>query len=395
MTRSLSGSQHGSRPAFGLLMAALASALLSGPLSGCAPRFAEDAALPDAPPATIRPAAAPVTDQLASAAASTDLLPPRGTLTADAIIAEDGRRLALRHWLPHDEAGNPVAPRATIVAVHGFNDYSNAFTMPGEALAAEGIATFAYDQRGFGLTPNRGRWPGERALIGDLATAARLVAERYPGVPHYLMGESMGGAVVLAAVAGATETADGVDALTGVERPHPDGIILVAPAVWGRRTMPFYQNLALWAGVRVAPGRTFTGEGLHILPSDNIPMLRALARDPLFIKATRIDAIWGLCNLMDDALDAAPQLSLPTLILYGAHDEVIPKGPIRRMIDELPGLATGQQRVAFYPDGYHMLLRDLEGPLVTHDVATWTLDPKAPLPSGADQHDATPILNAR
>ena len=396
MMRSRRRTERSPRPAFGVLMAVLAGALLSS----CAPRFAEDAGVTDTP--------AP--DQLASAATIPALppvalppvalppvvLPARGSLTADAIIAEDGRRLALRRWLPHDQAGNPVEPKATIVAAHGFNDYSNAFTMPGEILAAEGIAVFAYDQRGFGLTANRGRWPGERALIGDLALAARLVAARYPGMPHYLMGESMGGAVVLAAVAGTRNGADGIsDALVGVERPHPDGVILVAPAVWGRSTMPFYQGVALWAGVRVAPGRSLTGEGLHIQASDNIPMLRALARDPLFIKETRIDAVWGLCNLMDDALDAAPHLTLPALILYGGHDQVIPKVPIRRMIDALPDLATGTQRVAFYPDGYHMLLRDLEGPLVTHDVAAWALDRAAALPSGADRRDATPILTAR
>jgi alpha-beta hydrolase superfamily lysophospholipase len=303
--------------------------------------------------------------------------------------------------LPRDAAGNPIPPQATIVAVHGFNDYSNAFTMPGEALARQGIAVFAYDQRGFGQTPTRGSWPGVRALVQDLATASRLVAEHYPGVPHYLLGESMGGAVVIDAVAGPRGgiLPDGTEpsaaTLAGIEHPWADGVILVAPAVWGRRTMPVYQRVALWAGVRLAPGRTLTGEGLEIRPSDNIEMLRALARDPLFIKATRIDAIWGLCNLMDDALDAVPALTLPTLILYGAHDEIIPKGPTARMVAELPEGQGGRQRVAYYPKGYHMLMRDLEGPIVIEDVASWVLDRSSPLPSGADRDGASLIAAAR
>jgi len=32
-----------------------------------------------------------------------------------------------------------------------------------------------------------------------------------------------------------------------------------------------------------------------------------------------------------------------------------------------------------------MLLRDLEGPMVAADVASWVLAPAAPLPSGADR----------
>ena len=52
---------------------------------------------------------------------------------------------------------------------------------------------------------------------------------------------------------------------------------------------------------------TLTGSGLHILPSDNIPMLREFSRDPLVIKETRVDTIKGLVLLMSEALEAAPR----------------------------------------------------------------------------------------
>jgi len=50
--------------------------------------------------------------------------------------------------------------KAVILALHGFNDYANAFDGPGEIWAKEGIVTYAYDQRGFGAAPERGLWPG-------------------------------------------------------------------------------------------------------------------------------------------------------------------------------------------------------------------------------------------
>ena len=131
-----------------------------------------------------------------------------------------------------------------ILALHGFNDYSNAFTEPAEAWAKDGIATYAYDQRGFGEAPERGRWPGQRQLADDLATASRLLRAHHPGVPLYLLGESMGGAVVIAAVTGAA----------GTPRPDADGIILIAPAVWGRDTMNVFERAALWTGDRAVPG---------------------------------------------------------------------------------------------------------------------------------------------
>jgi acylglycerol lipase len=165
-----------------------------------------------------------------------------------------------------------------------------------------------------------------------------------------------------------------------------DGVILAAPAVWGRSTMDFLPRAALFVGVRLAPGLTLTGRGLHILASDNIPMLRGLGRDPLVIKETRLDTVWGLVNLMDAALDSAPGLRVPLLLMYGARDEIIPKLPVRRFVQALPHDPRYRRSLAYYRHGYHMLLRDLEGPMLSADVAEWILMPGAPLFSGADRN---------
>src|SRR5262249_50595126 len=97
--------------------------------------------------------------------------------TDSEFIAGDGARLPLRKWVPH----GPV--KAVILALHGFNDYSNAFTEPGQAWAARGIATYAFDQRGFGGAPDRGGWAGEAWLAGDAVTACLLLRAAYPGRP--------------------------------------------------------------------------------------------------------------------------------------------------------------------------------------------------------------------
>jgi alpha-beta hydrolase superfamily lysophospholipase len=185
------------------------------------------------------------------------------------------------------------------------------------------------------------------------------------------MGESMGGAVTIAALA------------TGVL--DADGVILVAPAVWSRSEMPFYQTASLWIAAHTLPWLKLTARGLDILPSDNIEMLRALGADPLVIKETRIDAIWGLVDLMDQALAASALLDDPALILYGSRDEVIPPNATAAMLARLPPAPAGSRTVAIYDDGYHMLLRDLQAPVVWRDILSWLRDAAAPLPSGADR----------
>ncbi|MBM3541314.1 MAG: alpha/beta hydrolase, partial [Alphaproteobacteria bacterium] len=161
-------------------------------LGACAPRF--DAPAPSAPIAA--PIAAP-------------------RLEADAILVADGTRLPLRAWLPEGEA------EAVILALHGMNDHANAFAEPAAFWRQQGLAVYAYDQRGFGATATRGHWPGHATLAADFAAATALLRARHPAKRVFVVGESMGGAVALASLAGA----------------HPaavDGAILVAPAVWGR-----------------------------------------------------------------------------------------------------------------------------------------------------------------
>ena len=289
-------------------------------------------------------------------------------MTASAFVADDGTQLPLKSWLPEGK------PKAVILGLHGFNDYSNAFTDTGEAWAKQGIATFAYDQRGFGAAPDHGLWAGAPRLAADASEATAALHARYPGVPVYLLGESMGGAVAIL-----TET--GVE---GVPRPTVSGLILVAPAVWGRSTMTGPERVTLWLGDSLLPGLKLSGHGLGIMPSDNMEMLRALGRDPLVIKETRIAAIKGLVDLMDDALAAAPMLRAPMLFLYGDHDELIPRESTRRFLAALP--ADEPRRIAFYPSGYHMLLRDLGASVVRRDVEAWVANPEIALPSGADRH---------
>jgi acylglycerol lipase len=288
-----------------------------------------------------------------------------------ALVAPDGARLPLRVWRPADG----VAPRAILIALHGFNDYRNFFAAPGAWFAERGIQAYAYDQRGFGAAPNRGLWPGESALADDLAAAVHAARKRHPGVPLYLLGESMGAAVIMTAMA-------------GPQPPAVDGVILAAPAVWGRASMPWYQTTALWLAVHTLPGGQVSGRNLGIVPSDNIEMLKALGRDPLVIKQSRIDAVYGLVNLMDRAMAAAASLHAPALVLYGARDQLIPPPAVREMVARLPDTASGRQRVVFFPAGYHMLLRDLQAETVWRDIAAWIVDPRAPLPSGAEEHAA-------
>jgi alpha-beta hydrolase superfamily lysophospholipase len=289
--------------------------------------------------------------------------PPGPALDADVVVARDGALLPLHRWAPS------TAPRAVVLALHGMNDYGRAFASLGTFLAQRGVATYAYDQRGFGGAPGRNWWPGTDALVADLGTALDLLRRRYPGTPLHCLGESMGGAVIMVALS------------RGEARC--DSTVLVAPAIWGEQTMPTLQRAALALAESVAPSTVLYGTGLKIRASDNVAALRALYADPLVLKGARVDAIAGLAQLMTEAFDAAAWLPGPALWLHGKNDQIIPPRPTRAALGRLP--AVPAIRVARYPLGYHLLARDLDAAVVAHDVASWIYDPAAPLPSGADR----------
>lgn len=288
-------------------------------------------------------------------------------LSDNLYFTNDGAALPLHRWLPKTE------PKAVIVALHGFNDYGKFFEAPASFFSHHGIACFAYDQRGFGAAPKRGLWAGVPAYTDDLRGLVHLLKYQYPRTPLYLLGESMGGAVIV--------TAMGQSQISGVE-----GIILSAPALWARQTMPWYQTSLLWTLAHTMPWLRLSGDGVGVQASDNIKMLRALGRDPLVIKKTRVEAIYGLTNLMDAAFNNADNLHEHVLVMYGENDEIIPKKPtydfIRRFLS-----GTGQRKtVAIYPQGYHMLLRDLNAEIAWGDIAAWIAHNSERLPSGADKH---------
>jgi alpha-beta hydrolase superfamily lysophospholipase len=285
-------------------------------------------------------------------------------LQADEVFTmRDGARLPVRTWMPVGQ------PKAIVLALHGFNDSRNAWEIPAPAFNAAGIAIFAPDQRGFGAAPGRGFWPGSAILADDAATMLQLLRQRHPATPLYAMGESMGGAVLMTLAARA-------------DAPAIEGWILISPAVWGRQQMGIALSSGLWLVSGVAPGLSVTGAEvpLKVMASDNRAALIRLARDPLTIRRTRFDTLRGLTDLMDFAQAAAPDLHGRVLALYGGHDMLVPGQAMARAWSRMPSEA----RRAFYPEGYHLLLRDKGRGAPLGDVIGWIMRPGAWLPSGAD-----------
>ena len=265
-------------------------------------------------------------------------------------------------------------PTAIILALHGFNDNRHAFDEFAGFAVARGYRIEAFDQQGFGANRNRGLWPGNAALAADLRRRVAAIREEWPDTPLYVLAESMGAAVATIALADVDPALD----------PPIDGLVMTAPAVWGGTAFnPFYR-VVLMTAASLLPRYEVTGRGLGRRASDNDEALIALGSDPLVIKETRLDAVAGLVELMDAAVARAPALDLPVLVLMGERDEIIPPDITARFVERLD---PEQCRAVLYPDGWHLLLRDLQRERVWQDIVAWL--------EGEDPADAEPCGNPR
>ena len=285
-------------------------------------------------------------------------------LEPHAFVSFDGARLGLTVW---DAEGG--APWAVIVGVHGMNDYANAFHLAAADWARRGVTTIAYDQRGFGRSPDRGLWAPPSLSTEDLRTLVALARAKYPHAIIAVAGESLGGAVA-------------IEAFASDRPPAADRLILLSPAVWGWSRQPATYSAALWLADHVAPGWKLDPPDWlteKIWPTDNIDELRAMSHDKLMLWGARTDALYGLVGAMQNAWRETGDLHVPTFYLYGAHDEIIPQRPAFEAASRLPA----GDRTAFYAHGWHLLLRDHQASSVWADVAAFIRDPAGSLPSGA------------
>lgn len=266
---------------------------------------------------------------------------------------------------PPERVWQPTGPeRGRIVALHGFGDHKGAFEGLGRRLAEQGFRVLAFDQRGFGEQRDRLFWPGTEALVAQAREVVTRERARRPDLPLFLLGESMGAAVALLAASGPGAV-------------PIDGLVLVAPAVWGGDSLPPFYRSTMRALAALVPWLRVSGRGLPVRPAEDPELVRALARDPLYLREPRADAVAGLLALMDTAQAAGPALAVRTLLLVPGRDDIV---PTRVQLAFAETIAAPDCRLLLYPEARHLMLRDRGREQIWRDLSAWLEN--APPPSG-------------
>ncbi len=268
-----------------------------------------------------------------------------------------GVRLYYRAWLPSS------ASRAVLVNLHGLGDHSGLYPNLASYFPPRGIALYAYDMRG------NGRSPGQRAYVrewdeyrGDLEAFLDQVRQREGANPIFLLGNSLGGLVVLE---------------YALVQPRGISGVVAAAAPLGKLGVP---------PLLMALGRVFS----RVLPRFAIRTgmdLSGLARDPAVVEAVLADPFfhrWGTARLSTEVTKAiervqaaAPKFPLPLLILHGSEDRMVPPDGSRQFFSQVQ---HPDREYREYPGAYHGLFADAGYEAVLRDVERWI---EAHLPAGA------------
>jgi alpha-beta hydrolase superfamily lysophospholipase len=269
----------------------------------------------------------------------------------------DGTALFYQAWVPRLSR-----PRALLVNLHGLGDHSGLYPRLADHFPSRDIALYAFDMRG------NGRSPGQRAYVrswddyrGDLQAFLELVRNWEPQLPLFLLGNSLGGLVVLE---------------YALLRPQAlAGVIAAAPPL-GKLGVP---------PVLMALGRTMS----RVIPRFSLEVgmdLSGLARDPTVIAGVLSDPFFhrrGTARLSTEVTAAitrvqegAGRFSVPLLILHGSADRMVPPEGSREFFSKV---RFPDRELREYPEAYHGLFADIGYQQVLADLEHW-IDVRIPRP---------------
>ncbi len=216
---------------------------------------------------------------------------------------KDGTKFYVQGWEPDTKS------KAVVCLVHGHGEHVGRYAHVGETFSQAGYALAGFDERGHGKTSGpRGHVPSYEAMMDDIADFMAQMKARYPGLPVFLYGHSMGGNQVLN---------------FGLRRkPKLTGVIATDPWLKLAFDPPAIQVFLGRTMNSIAPGFT-QKSGLETAAlSRDQKVVDAYIKDPLVHDKISARLFVGMYESGLWALDHAAEFSLPLLLMHGTADRL-------------------------------------------------------------------------
>lgn len=231
----------------------------------------------------------------------------------------------------------PEEPRAALLIVHGIAEHSGRYRASAQALASQGIACFAYDQRSHGLNPGaRTHVDDFRQFAEDLKQVVDVLHERNPHLPLFVWGHSMGSVIL---------TLASLDGLRGARGMITSGCALDAlPSLDGLRGLGLRVANSLVPRLRI---------GLRI-DATQLTQVEQIQQehmsDPLVSRSASLRLLHGFAQACATCKANLPKIVQPWLAIHGEADKVCPVSGSQRL---LAGIQSRDKQLILYPGLLH------------------------------------------
>ena len=248
------------------------------------------------------------------------------------------------------------SPKAVLLIVHGIGEHCGRYSGMAEYFQAQGIAVLAFDNRGHGLSDGkRGFILQWEEFLEDLKSTVNIVADRYPTVPMFILGHSLGGTIAL-------------DYVQKADIP-PRGVLISAPALGTPGLSPVLIAVAK-AMSKFAPGFIVNlgldSEGISRDPEE----CRKYRDDPLVHGKACVRISTELSAVQEQIFSRADEFPVPLLITYGEKDSIAPRKPIE---DFFEAAGVGDKVLKIFEGGFHEVHNDIIQQDVYQLYSEWIL----------------------
>lgn len=264
-----------------------------------------------------------------------------------------------KSWMPQ------TSPKAVVCFCHGYGDTCT-FFFEGIArkLASSGYAVFAMDYPGFGLSEGlHGYIPSFDGLVDDVIEYYSKVKENpdFSGLPSFLFGESMGGAVALK---------------MHLKQPNSwNGAVLVAPMckIADDMVPPWLVTQVLIGVAKLLPKRKLVPQkDLAELAFRDVKKRNLTAYNVIAYKhKPRLRTALELLNTTQEIEQQLEKVSLPLLVLHGKSDAVTDPSVSKALYEKA---SSADKKLILYEDAYHSLLEGEPDEVILRvfgDIISW------------------------
>ncbi|WP_438347330.1 alpha/beta fold hydrolase [Paenibacillus sp. FA6] len=295
------------------------------------------------------------------------------------LINQQGMTLHLYEWLP--EVSVPL--KGLIQVVHGMAETADRYARVASSLCESGYAVYAHDQRGHGKTAKSMEelgHTGENGFYGmenDILEVSSLLKDKYAGIPHYLLGHSMGSFLTQRIIENHSEAYSGF-ILSGTNGPRPNLCIAKSLALFQVKLQGVsHRSLMLNAIIfgRYNQGITPVRTTFDWLSRDEDEVDKYIA-NPYCGEVCTTGFFRDFFQLLQNIQKPASYRSIPRnkpiYLFAGDRDPVGLYGKgVTKLHEIYLKLGVKDVECRLYPGGRHEMLNEINRDEVTADLLDW------------------------